>query len=71
MARPDIKGGDILKYTEAWFEWISGDTKVTDKHTRFIATGRITGEEPDYLIAVVKVNGSYVHKYHHSFLEKV
>ena len=69
--RPDIKCGDILKFTTAWFDATGarGD-EVNDKDKRFLATGRITGKAPDYLIAVVKVNGSYVHSYHHTFLEK-
>lgn len=64
--RPDIKCGDILKYTTAWFE----ANRVIDKDKRFLATGRIAGKAPDYIIAVVKVNGSYVLNYHHTFLEK-
>ncbi len=69
--RPDIKCGDILKYTTAWFKACRarGD-EVNDKDKRFLATGRITGKSPNYQITVVKVNGSYLQNYHHTFVEK-
>ena len=64
------KAGDILRYSQTWFD-VSGASE-SKRAVRFIATGRVTKQMPnDYLISVVKENGSYVQTYHQSFLESI
>ena len=65
---PDIKFGDILKYSQEWFD--ASGASETKRKIRFVATGRIMGEEPDWLICVARENSSYLERYHHTFLEK-
>jgi len=66
MAKPNIKFGDILKYSDEWYQV---SLKQRNKW-RFLATGRITGKSPDWLIDVVREGTSYMQRYHHTFLTK-
>ena len=62
--KPNIKFGDILKFSDEWYR-VSG-RQFNNK--RFVATGKISGEAPDWLIHVVAENKSYAQSYHHTFL---
>lgn len=62
-----FKFGDILKYSDEWYS--HSNTKPNNK--RFVATGKISGGEPDWLIHVVLKDKAYIQIYHHSFLVKV
>ena len=63
----DIKFGDILKYSEEWYQ-ASGHMQ---NNKRFVATGKISGEDPNWLISVVAEGKAYAQSYHHTFLTKV
>lgn len=67
--KPKIKFGDILKYSDGWFT--ASGASESRRAKRFVATGRITGKAPDYLVSVAGENSSYVQTYHYTFLEKV
>jgi hypothetical protein len=67
--KPNVKFGDILKFSEEWFRASHEGDFARD--IRFVATGRIKEEvEGEYLIAVVKKGTAYVQTYHYTFLEK-
>ena len=65
--KPQVKFGDILKYSDEWY--LASGNKPNEK--RFVATGKISGVEPDLLIYVAGKDKSYVQCYHHTFLTKV
>jgi len=64
--KPHIKFGDILKYSDEWY--LASGNEPNEK--RFVATGKIGGVEPDWLIYVVGEGRSYAQSYHHTFLTK-
>lgn len=65
--KPHIKFGDILKYSDEWYR-ASG---MKPNNRRFVATGKIGGTEPDWLIYVAGKDKAYIQCYHHTFLTKV
>ncbi len=62
--KPNIKFGDILEFSDEWYA-ASGEKP---KKKRFVATGKIGGEEPDWLVYVAGEGKSYIHSFHHTFL---
>lgn len=68
--KPAIKFGDILTFTEEW--WENSGKKKPAKPVLFVATGKIIEQmKDDYVICVVEENKRYVYSYHSSFLKKV
>lgn len=61
-----IKFGDILTFTREWYN--ASGKKEPNIPVKLIATGRVTGKEPDCIISVIKEKTSYAQQYHHTFL---